>query len=78
LVPRRSKVDPAAATAAGDSRSFDAGHPRAIGGIERSIGRATRGRGARGATLGQVVVHEKDGTIPTEHPYRKDPRDVPG
>jgi hypothetical protein len=33
---------------------------------------------ARGADLGQVIIHKRDGSIETEHTYRRDPRDKPG
>jgi hypothetical protein len=33
---------------------------------------------AKGARLGQVIVHKKDHTIETEYTYGNDPRDIPG
>jgi uncharacterized protein YdaT len=33
---------------------------------------------AKGAPLGQVKIHKKDGTIQTEYTYGKDPEKYPG
>jgi len=33
---------------------------------------------AKDAPLGQIIIHKKDGTIQTEHTYRKDPEKYPG
>lgn len=33
---------------------------------------------AKGAPLGQIIIHKGDGTIQTEHTYGKDPRKYPG
>ena len=33
---------------------------------------------AKGAPLGQLKIHKKDGTIQTEHTYGKDPEKYPG
>lgn len=33
---------------------------------------------AKAAPLGQIKIHKRDGTIQTEHTYRKDPEKYPG
>ncbi len=52
---------------------------RAFGIHDRKDDAIERGkRLAKGAPLGQLIIHKKDGTIQTEYTYGQDPEKYPG